>query len=322
MPLKFAIIGPGKIARNSLLPALKAQSGACLWSVLSRDRERAAEVAREFGARAPQPAFDDLNALLADPELDAVILASPDRLHAPQVIAAARAGKHCFTEKPMATENSEATAMVEACAEAGVRLGVAYHLRWHAGHRKLHNLVADGEIGDLRHMRLMWSRQHPNADNWRATPEVGRWWSLAGVGTHCLDQVRWFMAPGCGEIVKVVSVINHAVWGSPHDETAVLALQFENGSTAEICTSVLFDAPRRMEIYGSEGFALCENTLGADGSGSITTHHGNLEFEAVDPYRGELADFVAAIRDQRDPEVPGSEGARNVALLLEAIGEG
>lgn len=63
-------------------------------------------------------------------------------------------------------------------------------------------------------------------------------------------------AAACGEVVKVRSVINNRVWGSPHDETAAVCVQFENGSTAEICTSVLFDAPRRMEVYGSDGHAL------------------------------------------------------------------
>ena len=256
MPLKIAIISTGKIATDSLVPALKAQPDACLWSVFSRDQARAADYARGHGAQAPQPAFDDLDALLADPDLDAVILASPDKLHAPQTLAAAKAGKHDFTEKPMATENADAQAMVDACRQADVRLGVAYHLRWHGGHRKLKAMASEGRFGEIRHMRLMWARKHPNARNWRASAEVGRWWSLAGVGTHCLDQVRWFMGPDCGEVVKVASVINHAVWGSDHDETAVLALQFENGSTAEICTSVLFDAPRRMEIFGSEDFVL------------------------------------------------------------------
>ncbi len=322
MQLNIAIISTGKIATGSLVPALKAQPDACLWSVYSRELSRAEAFAKTHGAQAPLAAYDDLDALLADEKLDAVILASPDKLHAPQTIAAAQAGKHCFTEKPMATENSDAQAMVEACQKAGVRLGVAYHLRWHDGHRKLQHMANQGDFGEIRHMRLMWARQQADDQNWRASPQVGRWWSLAGVGTHCLDQVRWFMGPSCGEIVKVSSVINNAVWGSPHDETAVLALQFENGSTAEICTSVLFDAPRRMEIYGSKGFAHCENTLGAEGAGTITTHLGDFEFEVRDPYFGEIADFVTAIRENRQPEVPGTEGARNVALLLEAIGEG
>ena len=170
-------------------------------------------------------------------------------------------------------------------------------------------------------MRLQWARRHDSDGNWRARPDVGRWWSLAGVGTHCLDQVRWLMMPSCGEVTTVRSVINNAVWGSPHDETAVLALQFENGATAEICTSVLFDAPRMMEVYGSENRAICTDTLGPGGDGRIVLGDEELAYEAVNPYVGEIADFVAAVKEGRDPEVNGEEGARNVDILLRAIEE-
>ena len=322
MPLKIAMLGTGRIADVELAPALTERSGACLWSVLSRDGERAQDFATRHRARAPRAAYSDLDALLADPELDAVLIATPDRLHAAQAITAARAGKHVFTEKPMATEKNEAWAMVRACAEQDVRLGVGYHMRWHAGHRALAAAAHAGRFGELRHMRVQWARRQDSDSNWRAHPQVGRWWSLAGVGTHCLDQVRWFMAPSCGEITQVSSVISNAVWGSPHDETAVLALKFDNGATAEICTSVLFDAPRRMEVYGTAGHALCEDTLGPKGDGVIVTGDGAFDFTPVNPYVAEIADFAAAVRERRDPEVAGAEGARNVEILLEAVGAG
>jgi 1,5-anhydro-D-fructose reductase (1,5-anhydro-D-mannitol-forming) len=321
MTLKLALIGTGGIAEKELLPALLAQPDACLWSVLSRDPGRAQDVATRFDARSPQAAYSDLDALLADPELDAVLIATPDKLHAAQTLAAAKAGKHVLTEKPMATESADARAMVRACAEAHVRLGIAYHMRWHAGHRRLAEMAHAGGFGELRHMRLQWARRHASDANWRARAEVGRWWSLAGVGTHCVDQVRWFMSPSCGEVKTVRSVIDNSVWGSPHDETAVVALQFDNGATAEICTSVLFDAPRRMELYGSEGHAICDGTLGPEGDGAIVTHDGTLDYTPINPYVAEIADFVAAVREARDPEVAGAEGARNVEILLAAVGE-
>ena len=321
MPLNIAMIGLGRIANVSLAPALTAQDDARLWSVLSRDQSRAADFAARHGAHSPTPAYTDLDALLADPELHAVIIASPDKLHLSQALAAAAAGKHVFTEKPMATEKADAWAMVEACNKANVRLGIAYHMRWHAGHRQLAAMAHAGQFGALRHMRVQWARKHDDDSNWRARADVGRWWGLAGVGTHCVDQVRWFMRPACGEVTAVRSVINNSVWHSPHDETAVLALQFEDGSTAEICTSVVFTAPTSMEVYGSEGYAICTNTLGAAGDGTIVTDKGPLAYTPSNPYIGEIADFVAAVAEQRQPEVAGEEGARNVEILLEAIGE-
>jgi len=319
--MKFAMIATGRIAQTALAPALGVSEGAELWSVLSRDANRAAEFAARHGARAPQPAYSDLETLLADPELDAVVIASPDGLHAEQTIASARAGKHVLVEKPMATDRASARAMVEACEAAGVTLGVAYHVRWHVGHRMLKAQAQAGRFGTLRHMRLHWSFAAPDASNWRASDAMTRWWGLSGVGTHCLDQLRWFLRPGCGEIVEVRSLVSNKVYGGPHDETAVVAFEFESGATGEICTSVLFAGPRRMEIYGSEGYAVTENTLGPSGDGVIETHEGPLAYEPGNPYVGEVEDFVNAVRDGRPPEVDGREGERNIDLLLEAIGD-
>ncbi|MBT6273309.1 MAG: Gfo/Idh/MocA family oxidoreductase, partial [Chromatiales bacterium] len=142
--MKIAMIATGRIAETQLAPAIAAARGAQLWSVYSRDQGRAEAFARTHGAASATPAYDNLDALLSDDELDAVLIASPDKLHAPQTIAAVKAGKHVLTEKPMTTDAASAEAMVDAASSAGVKLGVAYHLRWHAGHRALHEAAAAG----------------------------------------------------------------------------------------------------------------------------------------------------------------------------------
>ena len=80
--IKIGVIGLGKIATNSLIPAIGEARGACLWSVLSRDLEKARRIAVEFRAHSRNPAFDNLQTFLSDPELDAVVVASPDKIHA------------------------------------------------------------------------------------------------------------------------------------------------------------------------------------------------------------------------------------------------
>lgn len=320
MTSKVAVIATGGIADAQLAPALAEAPNAQLWSVYSRDTARAQAFAARHGAASSDPAHDNLDTLLADPELDAVLVASPDKLHAEQAIRAAKAGKHVLTEKPMATDRAGAAAMIEAAEEAGITLAVAYHMRWHMGHRKLFEAVRKGAFGTLRHMRIHWPTPASNADGWRASSEVGRWWALAAVGTHCLDQIRWFMMPQCGEITRFESIINRRVFNGPHDETALLSYQFENGSTAELCATVLYKGPRTMELYGSEGYAICTETLGPHGEGRIETHEGSFDYIPANPYVGEIEDFAAAIRDGRKPEVDGREGAANVDLLLRAVG--
>lgn len=318
MTMNIAMLGTGRIADQELAPAIAETNGANLWSVLSRDAARAGEFAERHGAAASSPVHTDLESLLADGDLDAVLIATPDKLHAAQAIAAARAGKHVLTEKPMATSVTDAQAMVDACDEARVTLAVAYHMRWHAGHRKLAELVHAGRLGTLRHMRVQWTFLASSDENWRASADVGRWWGLAGVGTHCLDQVRWLMSPSCGDIVVQENLISRDVWQGPHDETALVSLGFESGATAEICSSVLFDAPKRMEVFGGDSYAICDDTLGPHGAGTISIGGEPMDFEVVNPYAGEIADFVAAVRDGRAPEVDGGEGKRNVEILVAA----
>jgi len=319
MTVNIAMLGTGSIAEDALAPALKQVEGANLWSVLSRERERARMFAQRHGASAPEPAHDSLEILLADPDLDAVIIATPDHLHAAQAIAAARASKHVLTEKPMATSVEEGEAMVQACDDAGVKLAVGYHLRWHAGHRKMLALIRGGGVGELRHLRAQWTFKAPDASNWRAQRDTTSWWSLSAVGTHCLDFIRWVMVPECGEVVSLASTISRDIWNGPNDETAIVSLRFESGATAELCSSVLIAAPGRAEVYGSDGYIRCEDTLTRFGTGVIDTHDGILEFDVADPYAGEIRDFVAAIEDHRKPEVDGREGLRNVALLVQAV---
>ena len=208
--------------------------------------------------------------------------------------------------------------MIDVCATNRVNLGVAYHLRWHDGHRKIAQAITDGELGTLRHIRIHWSWYAEDNSNWRASEEIGKWWGLAGVGTHCLDLIRWFMAPNCGEVKELTSTVSCSKWGGPHDETAVVSMMFDSGATAELCTSVLFDAPKRLEIYGSKNYILCDDTLGANGAGIIQTRDGKIDFQGQDPYLGEIEDFVRSIKEKRHPEVSGEEGLRNVELLLQA----
>ena len=104
---------------------------------------------------------------------------------------------------------------------------------------------------------------------------------------------------------------------SAHDESAAVSLQFESGAVAQFVSSALFSAPNRGEICGTSGYAYCSETIGRGGGGRIDTNSGQVVFTEANPYAGEIADFVAAIEEGRDPEVSGEEGRRNIELLCE-----
>ncbi len=321
MSINFGLIGPGSIAERKLAPAINATEGANLWSVASRSEERAKEFVNRHGTRGEQSAFDDYDEMLADPDLDAVMVAVPDRLHAETGIRALRAGKHVLMEKPMVASSKEGKKLLKERDKSERKLGVAYHLRWQRGHRKTIRKIHDGALGKLHHARLQWSFKTADDSNWRADDELGRWWGLAGVGTHGLDLIRWAMTPVCGEVIEVESIIANDYWGSPHDETAMVNMKFESGATAELTTSVLFESERVFKVYGNEGGSICRDTLGSGEGGSITFLGEELTFPRINPYEGEIKDFVGAIENDREPEVAGEEGLRNVEILEEAAPE-
>lgn len=321
MPINFGIVGPGYIADEKLAPAIRATDGGTFWSVTSRSLKRAEEFAARHDASGEESAFDDYDAMLEDPGLDAVLVSTPDKLHGEHGIKAARAGKHVLMEKPMVASSRGGKKLLAACEENGVKLGVAYHLHWHEGHRKLIRKIRDGALGEIHHTRVQWTYQADDDSNWRADKEVGRWWALGRTGTHGLDLLRWVMTPICGEVLELESTISKAYWKGPHDETAMINLKFESGATAELTTSVLFDSDPEFKIYGSKGKGTCHDTLGPDGGGTIVLSDEKLDFPRVNPYEGEIEDFIKVIEEDREPEVPGEEGLRNVEILEKAAPE-
>jgi predicted dehydrogenase len=316
--VNLAILGTGGIARGGHGSAFADAKLAQLWSVCSRDLDKAKILAKDLQARSPIPAFDSLEKLLSDPALDGVIITTPDKLHAEHAMLCAEAGKHILLEKPMVTNLEQADELIKICNLNKTKIAVAYHLRWHQGHRTLVSAIHNGLLGDIRHVRAQWTWKAPDGSNWRASPDVGRWWSLGGVGTHCLDLIRWILLPTAGEVVMLNSVISNQVWNSPHDESALVSMKFENRATAEILSSVLFDSLPRLEIYGTNGYAICEGTFGRHGKGSIWTNLGEFKFEPMNPFALQIDKFARMIESDESPEVSIAEGRRNIELLLSA----
>jgi 1,5-anhydro-D-fructose reductase (1,5-anhydro-D-mannitol-forming) len=316
--INLCLVGPGKVADRYLAPALATLAGVQLWSVVGRNLERTAAFAARHGAAAPQPVTADLAAALADPAVTAVLIASPDHLHAQQAVAALRAAKPTFVEKPIATESAAARAMVTEAEAAGLPLLVGHHLRWHAGHRALASALERGAIGQPLHIQVQWTYRTPSPGNWRSDGGASRWWALSAFGPHGIDLIRWWMMPSCGPLADLELVSGSPLWQSVNDETSLLIARFASGATAQFTTSVLFESPRRIEIYGSHGMATCLNTLGPEGTGTITLNGEPLPFTPVDPYLAEMEAFVRAVRGEEPLPFRAAEAAEALEQLLAA----
>lgn len=311
----IGIIGTGGIAASHA-PAVQALNDATLVAILSRQEASGLEFLQQHGAL-DATVHTSLASFVADPRIDLVIDCSPDRLHFQNVAACLENSKHVLAEKPLAVTADEASRLVQLAEDNQRTLAISFRLRFHDGHRKLQEQVVDRRaVGNVRHIRVMWAYEQHDDSNWRAKTELGKWWSLAAVGSHCIDLVRWFAQDPDTDWKQFGSITSNEVWRGPHDETAVIAGQLSNGITAEIVSSVNIGCQERIEIFGDKGHAACENTMGRDGTGVINLNGNAFPFEPKNPFVTQLQDVIDSIRTGRAPYADAIAGRRSVQDLL------
>jgi predicted dehydrogenase len=330
----FGIVGAGMVARFHAR-AIAETAGARLAAICRADASRSAEAAAELGV----PCEASLEALLERPDVDAVCLCTPSGLHGEQALAAARAGKHVLVEKPMALRLADADAMIAACRDAGVRLGVAFQRRTDPASRALHDAIRAGELGDLvmgtATVPYFRPQSYYDSAAWRGTWSLDGGGALMNQGIHLVDLLLWLMG-GDAEVVGASGgVAQHEI---EVEDCVVAALRFSTGARGTIVatTAAAPGFPHRVEVYGSRGGAQIEGdalvrweghpsgensprirpqvpaatAAMAAGSGASPTGIGTLGHTLL------VQDFVASIREGRDPLVDGAEGRRSLELVL------
>jgi len=283
---------------------------------LVRAVEPAMDGAREFCARHRLDLTDNLDAVLADTRIEAVLLATPHSLHPAQVIACAAAGKQVFCEKPLALHRSDAARMFEACRTAGVTLAVGHNRRFWPAMRALRDIVANGELGTLLHIEGHNSNE--NSQNitagWRLSPEESPGGGLTGAGLHVLDGFVSMLGP----VRQVYAQLTSRDAGPPPLDTAVLALQFVSGVTGTLSTVRATPFYWRVHVFGSKGSAevLDEATLVLRKSGSPLQQ---MTFPRIDVLRAELDAFADSVTSKRPFPVPEGDVLATLAAFEAAL---
>lgn len=310
--LGWGIVGLGRIAGSQIAPAITASAGGRLACVTSRDQGRAEEFARAHGAAV---ALDDYAKMLADPAVRAVYIATPNALHAEQVIAAARAGKHVLCDKPLALTVTDARRCVEECRAAGVRLGITFQTRYYDGIADAAKAVGDGEIGDVIAAEVTMSGGRNLPRGWRTDPSLAGLGTLNNIGVHAFDLLRYLLGSEVSEVVAMTG----AEPGYRVETTALALLRFACGTIAYVNANQSVPHSRDdIVLYGSRGRVLGLNLSRPDREGtlSIITAAGERTFPAAtrDGYRRVVEAFAGAVSSDRDPSPAGEDGVRSVQL--------
>ncbi|MBI4604303.1 MAG: Gfo/Idh/MocA family oxidoreductase [Planctomycetes bacterium] len=317
--VSWGLLGASSWAEHTFAPAIAAAGNARLAAVLSRDKGRAEALARTHpGAKA----YDDLGAFAADPEVEAVWIASPNHLHAEQAIAALEAGKHVLCEKPMATSAADCERMGRAASAAGRVLSVGYHMRHHPDHAQVRADWIAGRLGKPACVRAQLYYAYPQPPpEWRRRRETSGGWAINDVGTHLIDLLRWL----CGEAKEVRGHLSSPRFGLETDDHALVAIRFQSGALGIADGSTGAGAPApRLELYGADGYCVLEGTL-FGGGGTIASGWGNgppkvRRARAMNLYQLQVESFGRAVRGEGELLATAADGLENVRIIERARG--
>ncbi len=222
--MRWGILGCGDVTEVKSGPGFRKAAGSSLVAVMRRNGALAADYARRHGVAR---FYDNAEALIADPEVDAVYIATPPDTHASYALAVAAAGKPAYVEKPMARSAAECDAMVEAFAAAGLPLYVAYYRRRLPCFLKVEELIRSGAVGRVTGVTYRLAQpQHTRGTPWRIDAAVAGAGHFLDVGSHALDLLDYLLGP-LSEVRG--SAVNAA---SDYLVEDTVALSFRTGSGA------------------------------------------------------------------------------------------
>jgi predicted dehydrogenase len=323
--LRWGVLSTADIGRQKVIPAIQQADRCEVVAIASRDTARAAEVAGALGIPRAHGSYE---ALLADPDVDAVYIPLPNHLHAEWTEAAARAGKHVLCEKPLALTAADAGRMIATCEAHGVRLMEAFMYRLHPSWVAVRELVASGRIGQLVAIQSWFSYFNDDPGNIRNIRDVGGG-ALYDIGCYCIDLSRMLFGT---EPSRVEGMVRR----DPASGIDVLTsgmLEFPSGIASFTCSTRAED-DQRVHVYGTRGrisigipfnippdrpTAVSVATGGSFGSVPLVEPTvDELRFAVADPYSVEAAAFAAAVLDDLPTPVSPREGVANLRVI-EAI---
>lgn len=309
--LNIAILGPGNWAKR-LVGSVQGKSESIRFSAAgSREPERHAD----FGATFDIPVVPYASIYVRE-DVDAVLIATPHSEHRDQAIAAARAGKHVFCEKPLALSAPHADAMIAECDKAGVVLAYGFNRRFAPAYLEMARRIETGELGTLLHLEGQFSGPSGLAlkpGEWRASRQQCPAGAMTARGIHALDT----MIALAGPIVRVFAQSDRRVLDVDIDDVTSGLVRFANGVTGYIASHHATAEIWRIQAYGTRGWL----EMRSDNVLTFSPTNGaneTIAFDQVDKERAELEAFAAAVAGTAPYPVTAIE-ARNGIAVLEAM---
>jgi 1,5-anhydro-D-fructose reductase (1,5-anhydro-D-mannitol-forming) len=314
--MRWGLIGASTIASDYVIKAIRAQDGHDIRTVMSSSAERGREYAVEHSIPV---SVTDLDAVIEDPEIDAVYISTTNEKHFAQAIAAIEAGKHILCEKPLAMTVDEAVEMVRAARDRGVIFATNHHLRCAGSHMAIRDLIGSRRLGEILSVRVFHAVYLPaHLQGWRINDAKAGGGVILDITVHDADTVRFHLGEDPQSVVAKAGVSG---LGQSVEDSVMSIWSMSSGVMVQTHDSFTHHfAATGVEINGSEATVVARNVMSQKPVGEIFLIDNDgrhpVPFSDHDLYVRALEHFSRAVSGSGSPAADGVDGVKSLAVAL------
>jgi predicted dehydrogenase len=330
--VKYAVIGCGAIGQRRHIPEAADNPRSVVAALVDPVKDRVEALAEQYGAEA----YTDHKQMLKQADVDAVVVAGPNKLHASQSIDALRAGKHVLCEKPMATSRADAKKMIQAAEKAGKSLMIGLNQRLMPPHVKAKQLLKSGVLGKPLTFRTAFKHAGPEgwaidgAKSWFFDASTAFMGVTGDLGVHKADLMRWLLDQEFSEVCATITTLHKKDTKGKLiglDDNAMLVLKTDGGVVGSMILSWTNYGPEEnyTVVYCEKGVM----HIGSDPTYGVIVEYANGDREmhkvgematnVKQVASGVIDAFTDAIRRKKKPEIDGTEGFKCLNVILTAM---
>ncbi len=327
--VKLGLIGTGKFAQEYYLPAFSNHKKAQITSIANRSKDKAFDIAEKYNISQVYTGNDGWEKLIEVSDVDAIIICTPNFLHAEIAIAALESGKHVLVEKPMAVSLEEANAMISAAATNEVILMVSFPQRFMAPMQECKRIIDSKLLGEILTIQSIFGHPGPEfwspSSEWFFDPSRASGGALLDLGSHQVDYLSWLTNQRIKEVSAFTSTCKK---GIKVEDNALLLARFEDGPIGSIYASWRINpkAENRCILYCENGILEINNNsqnplniCATSEMGGVTKKEFDLEgISKISAFKKMLDHFIECVINQEQSSITGEDGYRSLEIILAA----
>ncbi|HEY0943232.1 MAG TPA: Gfo/Idh/MocA family oxidoreductase [Steroidobacter sp.] len=318
--LGVALCGLGSLSTNQIAPALLKTEHCRLAGIISGSDSKASEWRKKYNLPARSVyTYDTMHRMANNDDIDIVYVVTPNALHLEHTLAAAKAGKHVYCEKPLEISVERCQQMIDACKAAGRMLGTAYRCRFEPHHLECIRIAREQELGPVRIIEAGFGIDVGSPDQWRLKHALSGGGALMDVGVYALQATRYLTGE---EPISVTATETKTdpVKFEEVDETVTWTAQFPSGATAYCTASFKVGGIKNFRANCERGWFELDPAYYYGGIKGSRSDGKPLSFPQVDMFAAQLDDFARCIKEGRQTIVPGEEGMQDVKIMRAIYG--